>query len=130
MSILLALALALAPGACIMVYIYAKDKHETEPIRLLIVSFIFGMISVIITLLISWPLDILIPIDENDLTEQAVHAFFLVALVEEFSKFIYVRGILYRDKNFNEPFDGIVYAVMVGMGFATLENIVYVSSGG
>jgi len=130
MSILLALALALAPGACIMVYIYAKDKHEKEPIRLLIVSFIFGMISVIITLLISWPLDILIPIDENDLTEQAVHAFFLVALVEEFSKFIYVRGILYRDKNFNEPFDGIVYAVMVGMGFATLENIVYVSSGG
>lgn len=130
MSILIALALALAPGACIIVYIYAKDKHEKEPIRLLILSFIFGMISVFITLLISWPLDILIPIDEQDLTEQAVHAFFLVALVEEFSKFIYVRGILYRDKNFNEPFDGIVYSVMVGMGFATFENIMYVSSGG
>ena len=130
MSILIALALALAPGACIILYIYAKDKHEKEPVRLLILSFIFGMISVGVTLLISWPLDLLIPIDEKDLTEQAIHAFFLVALVEEFSKFIYVRGILYRDKNFNEPFDGIVYSVMVGMGFATFENIMYVSSGG
>jgi RsiW-degrading membrane proteinase PrsW (M82 family) len=46
--------------------------------------------------------------------------------VEEFSKFAFVRFILYRNKNFNEPFDGIVYAVMVSMGFATLENVFYV----
>ena len=59
-----------------------------------------------------------------------MHAFFIVALVEEFSKFIFVRGILYNNKNFNEPFDGIVYTVMVGMGFATLENILYVFNGG
>lgn len=72
----------------------------------------------------------LVPIDEKDLSEQAVHAFLLVALVEEFSKFIFVRGILYRNPNFNEPFDGIVYSVMVGMGFATFENILYVSDGG
>jgi RsiW-degrading membrane proteinase PrsW (M82 family) len=54
------------------------------------------------------------------------NAFFKVALVEEFSKFIFIRFILYNNKNFNEPFDGIVYACMVGMGFATLENIIYV----
>jgi RsiW-degrading membrane proteinase PrsW (M82 family) len=53
-----------------------------------------------------------------------------VALVEEFSKYIFVRGILYRNPNFNEPFDGIVYSVMVGMGFATLENVMYVEDGG
>ncbi len=130
MSILIALALALAPGACIIVFIYLKDKHEKEPIRLLIISFMYGLLSIFVTLLISWPLDYFIPIDEHDLSEQAVHAFFLVALVEEFSKFIFIRGILYRNPNFNEPFDGIVYAVMVGMGFATFENIMYVSTGG
>jgi RsiW-degrading membrane proteinase PrsW (M82 family) len=58
--------------------------------------------------------------------DQFANAFFKVALVEEFSKFIFIRFILFRNKNFNEPFDGIVYAVMVGMGFATLENILYV----
>ena len=36
----------------------------------------------------------------------------------------------YRKKEFDEPFDGIVYAVMVGMGFATVENISYVSQYG
>ena len=130
MDALVLLAIALSPGVAIGVYIYLKDKHEREPIGLLLRSFFFGTVSVFITLLISWPLDILVPIEEHDLTEQAVHAFLLVALVEEFSKFIFVRGILYNNKNFNEPFDGIVYSVMVSMGFATLENVVYAYSDG
>lgn len=125
MSALVLFAIALAPGVCIVIYIYLADKHEREPLRLLFKAFAFGLLSVFVTLLISWPLDMFVPIDEQDLTRQAVHAFLLVALVEESSKFIFVRGILYRDRNFNEPFDGIVYAVMVGMGFATLENVFY-----
>ena len=55
-----------------------------------------------------------------------MYAFFKVGLVEELSKFIFIRFVLYRNRNFNEPFDGIVYAVMVGMGFATFENFLYV----
>lgn len=130
MSILLLLALALAPGASIALYIYLKDKHEREPLGLLIKSFLFGVLSIFITLLLSKIIDQFITINEQDVSEQAVHAFLIVALVEEFSKFIFVRGILYRNKNFNEPFDGIVYAVMVSMGFATFENILYVADGG
>jgi RsiW-degrading membrane proteinase PrsW (M82 family) len=120
------LAIALAPGAAIGLYIYFKDKYEREPIGLVVISFFLGVISTLVTLLISWPVNYFIPIDEKNLTEQAVHAFLLVALIEEFSKFIFVRWVLYPNKNFNEPFDGIVYAVSVGLGFAGLENILYV----
>ncbi len=130
MNILFLLALALAPGAAIGLYIYLKDKHEREPISLLVRSFFYGILSVFITLLISWPINKLIPIDESSLSQQAVHAFLLVALIEEFSKFIFVRWVLYPNKNFNEPFDGIVYAVCVSLGFAGLENIMYVMDGG
>jgi protease PrsW len=130
MNALFLLAFAIAPGVCIAVYVYLKDKHEKEPVGLLVKSFFYGMLSVIVTLLISIPLSAFVPINETDVTEQAVHAFIIVALVEEFSKFIFVRGILYRNPNFNEPFDGIVYSVMVSMGFATLENIMYVVDGG
>jgi RsiW-degrading membrane proteinase PrsW (M82 family) len=49
-----------------------------------------------------------------------------VALSEEGSKFFMLRVYAYRKKAFDDPFDGIVYAVMVSMGFATLENIGYV----
>jgi RsiW-degrading membrane proteinase PrsW (M82 family) len=130
MSILILLALALAPGASIGLYIYLKDKHEREPIGLLARSFLFGILSIFITLILSKVIDQFITINEQDVSEQAVHAFLIVALVEEFSKFIFVRGVLYNNKNFNEPFDGIVYAVMVSMGFATFENILYVADGG
>jgi RsiW-degrading membrane proteinase PrsW (M82 family) len=130
MDILILLALALAPGAAIGLYIYLKDKHEREPLGLLMRSFFFGILSVFVTLLISSVIGGFITIDEQSVSEQAVHAFLIVALVEEFSKFIFVRGILYNNSNFNEPFDGIVYSVMVSMGFATFENILYVTQGG
>ncbi len=126
MDIFTLLALALAPGAAIGLYIYLKDKHEREPIGLLVKSFFYGVLSTIVTLLISWPINMLIPIDPSSLTQQAVHAFLLVALIEEFSKFIFVRWVLYPNKNFNEPFDEIVYAVVVSLGFAGLENILYI----
>jgi RsiW-degrading membrane proteinase PrsW (M82 family) len=119
------LALALAPGVAIALYIYLKDKHEREPLGLLLMSFFYGVLSIFVTLFISWPLEMLV-INKQDAAELFADAFFKVALVEEFSKFIFIRFILFRNKNFNEPFDGIVYATMVGMGFATLENILYV----
>ncbi len=130
MDILFLLGLALAPGAAIGLYIYLKDKHEREPLGLLMRSFFFGILSVPVTLLISAGIGMFISIDEQNVGEQAVHAFLIVALVEEFSKFIFVRGILYHNPNFNEPFDGIVYSVMVSMGFATFENVLYVVEGG
>ena len=130
MDILTLLALSLAPVAAIGLYIYWKDEHEREPIGLLIKSFFYGVLSTVITLIISWPISLLLPIDPSSLSQQAVHAFLLVALIEEFSKFIFVRWVLYPDKNFNEPFDGIVYAVVVSLGFAGLENILYIKDGG
>lgn len=129
MSILFLLAFAIAPGVCIAIYIYLKDKHEREPLGLLVKSFFYGCLSVVVTLVISVPLSLVLP-EEKTYSGEAVHAFLIVALVEEFSKFLFVRGILFKNPNFNEPFDGIVYSVMVGMGFATLENIMYVADGG
>ncbi len=120
------LSLALAPGIAIAVYIYLKDKHEREPFRLLALSFFYGVLSTIVTLLISLPAQYLLILREDDVTHQFINAFFKVAFIEELSKFLFIRFILFPNKNFNEPFDGIVYAVMVGMGFATLENILYV----
>jgi len=130
MDLLTLLAISTAPGGCIVIYIYIKDKHEKEPIGLLIKSFVFGAVAVLVTLMISFPLESFTPKDDGDIYQQFIRAFIFVALVEEFSKFLFVRGILYNDDNFNEPFDGIVYSVTVSMGFATLENILYVSDGG
>ncbi len=124
------LSISLAPGIAIMLYIYLKDKHEREPLSLLLLSFLYGGFSTLITLAISFPIEFLVSLKKGDVVHEFYDAFFKVALVEEFSKFLFVRFVLYPNKNFNEPFDGIVYAVMVSMGFATLENVMYVYSYG
>lgn len=129
MHLFFLLTLAIVPGIAIGLFIYIKDKHEPEPIKLLLLSFLYGALSLGVNLAIGLPLSTVFAIEEKNLQAQAFHAFAVVAFVEEFSKFIFIRGILYRNKNFNEPLDGIVYAVMVGMGFATAENIIYVWNG-
>jgi RsiW-degrading membrane proteinase PrsW (M82 family) len=68
--------------------------------------------------------------DESpDLWTTFIFAFVVVAGSEELVKFLFLRGYIYPKKEFNEPFDGIVYTVMIGMGFATLENILYAEYG-
>jgi RsiW-degrading membrane proteinase PrsW (M82 family) len=122
------LALALAPALAIMIYIYIKDKYEREPISLLLKNFGLGATaSIIMTLIIGTLLQFIFPTaDPLSVAQQFFKAFVVVALVEEFSKYVIVRYYAQRNKEFDEPFDGIVYAVMVSMGFAALENVLYV----
>ena len=123
---------ALAPVAMIIFYINLKDKYEKEPRHLLIISFLLGgIVSIILTSILYIFFDLFLPLnDKYSVLQQFVRAFFVVALVEEFSKYVIVRYYAQTKKAFNEPFDGIVYAVMVSMGFAAVENIFYVIEGG
>ncbi|MDX6746752.1 PrsW family glutamic-type intramembrane protease [Polaribacter sp. PL03] len=121
------LLLAIAPVTILILYIYFKDKYEKEPIGVLTKSFLLGAtVSIILTFILGYIASIFIPLtDPKSVFQQFLKAFFVVALVEEFSKYIIVRFYAQRNKEFNEPFDGIVYSVMVSMGFAALENVLY-----
>lgn len=121
------LILAIAPGVAISLYIIFKDQYNIEPRKQLVISFLLGVIAIFPALLIENSLSHI----EGENFYQSIQgvglkAFFFVALVEELCKFYMLRYYAYRRPEFDEPFDGIVYAVMVGMGFATLENVFYV----
>lgn len=120
--------LSVAPAMIIILYIYFKDKFEKESISFLFKNFLMGAFcSVIITVLLSGLINNYVDLsNRNSLIQQFFKSFFIVALVEEFSKYIIVKYYAQKNKEFNEPFDGIVYAVMVSMGFAVLENLLYV----
>lgn len=123
---------ALAPVFMIIFYIYLKDKYEKEPKRLLFISFLLGaVVSILITTLLYSVFNIAVPLtDKLSVMQQFVQAFFVVGFSEELSKYLIVLLFAQKRKEFNEPFDGIVYAVMVSMGFAATENIMYVLNGG
>lgn len=114
------LLLAILPPLLIAYYIYQKDKYEKEPKILIIKSFLFGCVSVI-------PAIILENIYNQSLFSNLfLYVFFGIALIEEGVKCFFLRRYLYTKEEFNEPMDGIVYAVMISLGFATIENIGYV----
>lgn len=126
------LLLAVAPVMAIILYIYFQDKYEKEPKRLLLLNFLLGAIlSIIIVSVLYLFTGHFIPLtDKFSVWQQFIQAFVVVALSEEFSKYIIVRYFAQTKKAFNEPYDGIIYAVMVSMGFACTENILYVLEGG
>ncbi|MEY3060315.1 MAG: hypothetical protein RL000_1667 [Bacteroidota bacterium] len=121
------LILAIAPGVAISSYIILKDEYNKEPRKHLLISFFLGVLSIVPAILLETPL-LMTSSNSffNSTLGNAVKAFLLVALPEEIAKFIMLKTYAYRQPEFDEPFDGIVYAVMVGMGFATAENIMYV----
>lgn len=122
---------AIAPVCIIIFYVYSKDKYEKEPRLLLLYNFLLGaIVSVFITTLIYIFYDKLLPLDHASVFQMFIKAFFVVGLTEEFSKYVIVRYFAQPKRDFNEPYDGIMYTVMVGMGFAATENIFYVIEGG
>jgi protease PrsW len=123
--LLLIIPLAIAPGIAIALFIYFRDKYEKEPFRLLRGCFLFGMLSIVPAAIIEMVEGLMGFSETGGIAMILVYAFIGVGLVEELSKFFFLRVYAYPKKDFNEPFDGIVYSVMVAMGFATAENILY-----
>lgn len=131
MNPLLLLAMAIGPALAIMIYFYSKDKQDREPFGVLFVSFLWGCFSVVPAIILETILPQLVPGAQGlALISTAISTFIVIALSEEVSKFIFLRYYAYKNPSFNEPFDGIIYMVFVGMGFATIENILYVFQDG
>jgi len=121
------IALAIAPGIAISLFIFHRDAYNREPKLNLIVSFILG---VMVVFPIAWAEQYFSASFDKSVAGIALSAFLGVALIEELGKFLVLRLYAYRRKSFDEPLDGIVYSVMVSMGFATLENWLYVKQFG
>ena len=85
--------LAIAPSMIIVLYMYFKDKVEREPFWLLVKNFFLGaIVSVILTFAIGGYLSNLMgPLDRNSVLDMFIKAFVVVALVEEFSKYVVLR---------------------------------------
>lgn len=124
--------LSILPVYLLANYIY-KNDFDKEPTKLIVKLFACGFGSAILTLLISANVLYHIPLFSADTTELNAlelipHVFIGVALVEEFCKWIFVYFITYKSKEFNHAYDAIVYSVFVSLGFACIENVMYVVS--
>ena len=119
------LFLAFAPIILILIYINYRDKYEKEPLGLLLKALAAGAIITIPVILIEIALgEAYIPTDN---IVNALYTGFVVAgFTEELFKFLAFYLLIWKNRNFNEYFDGIIYAVFISLGFAAVENFFYV----
>lgn len=123
---------AVVPSLLFIWYFYRRDVFP-EPRGLLLATFGLGVLVVFPVLCVALPVLLLFsqPLAEVSPVLGGLTAGFLTAgIPEEFFKFVVVAGYCARRREFDEPMDGIVYGAVASLGFATLENVLYVGSGG
>lgn len=119
--------LAFAPAVFWFWFFARKDTYRPEPRKLIILTFFLGMVSTIPAGIMEYILlDDSVLDDTASLTSVASGMLFVVGPVEEASKFLAVWLVAYRSLYFDEPSDGLVYAAAASLGFASLENLVYI----
>lgn len=121
--------LAIAPTVVLIIIVLSADKYQKEPIGLLVLLFLAGMITVIPAMILEQVYSALFG-SLNGYIALFFEVFVGVALIEELVKYVAVKLIAYKRNSFDEIYDGIIYSVMVSLGFATVENILYVTSYG
>lgn len=119
---------ALLPGLVLMLYIFKKDRVEKEPagllFKLLLLGAVFSFVPAILERIGDGILDRLYP--RGGLMYYILDAYVVVALSEEGMKRFVLRRKTWSNPSFNCSFDAIVYAAYVSLGFALLENLIYV----
>ncbi len=124
MELVLMILQAIAPAVALGLFLLFTDRYDKEPKRLLLLVFFLGMVVTLPTL-----------IAENagqmfniyrGLKGKLFEAFIVIGLAEEYFKRLVVLKTVYHHPAFNERLDGIIYCGVAALGFATLENFMYI----
>lgn len=131
-SISFAVYIAIIPSIILCLYVYHMDVIEKEPIRLLFILFFIG---VLITLPARFVERLLITSNNMDYVNYYANykdsfflSFAIIAVVEEGYKYLVLLASSWKNKEFDYKYDAIVYSVFISLGFATLENILYIQN--
>ena len=116
------LFIALFPVVALLFFIYFVDKYQKEPWSELLKAVAAGVLSALIALVAVMGVGHFFP---PTVGGSIGDAFLNAAIPEELAKFFMLWLVLKSNRYFDEYFDGVVYAVCVGLGFAGLENILY-----
>ncbi|MMZ60657.1 Protease PrsW [compost metagenome] len=110
---------AVAPGIALLTYFYLKDKYDAEPLHMVIKVFCLGFLIVLPVMIVQRGLSIWLG------DGSFVYAFAISAGVEEALKWFVLFHMIYNHTEFDEPYDGILYAAAISLGFATVENVIF-----
>ena len=117
--------LSVVPAAGLAAYIWYADVTSGEPLHLLVGTFLLGVLFAGFAAIVN---TLAMPAFQTVPVVGTVLFFYLiVAPIEETVKWLAVRLYPFRNPSFDAVVDGAVYGAMAGLGFATIENAIYIS---
>jgi RsiW-degrading membrane proteinase PrsW (M82 family) len=131
-----ALIVPMIPGVLWLWVFYRTDWYEPEPKRLVLATYGLGILAILPAFagerLAGWFFPFLSRLVDDGAAQFPVWpalmgCFLVVGPCEEISKFLAVRLFVYDHEEFDEPLDGVIYAAAAALGFASLENVLYVT---
>ena len=126
----LTVVVAAAPSLFLLTFFYLKDRYEREPLRHILMAFGLGLYAMIAAQGMASTVEGWLPtvwLRTGGEPAKLCDALLLSGLVEELAKWVVLMTGVYHWDEFDEPIDGVVYGVAVALGFATLENLLYVT---
>ena len=126
----LTVIVAAAPSLFLLTFFYLKDRYEREPLQHILMAFGLGLYAMIAAHGIASTAETWVPRDwllTGGEPAKLFDAFILSGFVEEVAKWVVLVAAVYHWDEFDEPLDGVVYGVAVALGFATLENVLFVA---
>ncbi len=126
------LLLSVLPSIILFVVVWRGDRYEKEPPKLLVKLFLLGALTTVSAFIIELLFSdfILGSCDPQGMLFLIIDNFLVVAVAEEAGKYLVLKKVTWKHPAFNYTFDAVVYAVTVSLGFATLENMLYLVDGG
>lgn len=114
------LSAAIAPGCALFSYFYLRNQMATEPRKTLFRTFIFGLLITFPIMFIQYVVQ-----EEGIIANPFFRNVIFTGALEEFFKWFIIYAFIFRHVEFDDPYDGILYGAAASLGFATLENILY-----
>jgi RsiW-degrading membrane proteinase PrsW (M82 family) len=120
------------PALLLAAYVWYADVTTSEPLSLLVITFLLGVLFAgfagVLNSLVGGPIQsAAASVGAAPIVGSALFFFLVVGPIEETVKLLAVRLSPYRDERFNAVVDGAVYGAVAGLGFATIENALYIS---
>ena len=120
------LLLAVIPSIILFIVIWRSDRIEKEPGKLLWKLFRFGAYTIISAIIIGKAGEAVFSfLDTESMVYLLIDNMILTALVEEGGKYFVTKKLTWKHPAFDHTFDAVMYAVCASLGFATVENIIY-----
>ena len=123
--------IAVLPALVLLGFIYMRDRKEKPPVKLMVLLLALGAGTIIPAAIAEFIGQLIVAQTDTDhQTMQLVLCFLVIGIVEELGKYLVTVCTTWKSREFQHSYDGVIYMVCASLGFAILENILYVASGG